>query len=228
MNNFKKDLACNITLIFILVATAVHILVITLNLFGATHFVFAYNFSYIVAYIMVILCLLLYCLGFFISSQKRIVFPSWLRILFYFAFFIFTNIYHLFGLYDNYIFNIFFFMYIAFLINIVSVSVFYNVQRDEKYRLKTSKGFITTSVFLYSTGAMLILEFLVTAIRLFIFPTSPMSNLTMTVIELSSCLFVSIVMLILFDLSLSKSKKFINSCLVKYITKSPQRTIKEK
>lgn len=216
--NFKKDLACNITLILVLIATAVHILVITLNLFGATSFKFAEDFNYIAAYILVVLCLLLYCLGFLISKQKRIVFPSWLRILFYVAFFVFTNIYQLFGLYNNIIALAFCFMYIAFLVNIVSVSVFYNVQKDDKNKLRTSKKFITTSVFFYSVGALFIIEFLSAAIKLFAFPNAALSTLPAILVELSAGLFVSITMLIMFDLSLSKTKTFINACLVKYLT----------
>lgn len=218
--NFKKDLACNITLILVLVATAVHVLVITLNLFGATSFKFAEGFNYIAAYVLVVLCLLLYCLGFLISRQKRVAFPSWLRILFYIAFFVFTNIYHLFGLYNNIIALAFCFMYIAFLVNIVSVSVFYNVQKDDKNKLRTSKKFIISSVFFYSVGALFVIEFLSAAIKLFIFPNAVLSNLPAMLVELSAGLFVSIIMLIMFDLSLSKTKTFINACLVKYLNET--------
>lgn len=227
MNNFKKDLACNITLILVLVATAIHILVITLNLFGATHFKFAEDFNYIVAYLLVIVCLVLYVLGFFVSNLKRIVFPTWLRILFYVAFFMFTNVYHILGLYNYIVGLVFFYLYIAFLINIVSVSVFYNVQKDEKNRLKTSKPFIVTSVFFFSVGALFILEFLVTAIKLFIFPAAAMSTLAVTVVEISAGLFVSILMLIMFELSLSRRKKFINACLVKFLNVGVRRSSKE-
>lgn len=76
MNNFKKDLACNITLISVLAFTAIHILILTLNLFGVTKFEFYEGFNYLVAYILVVVCLALYVFGFFISKFKRLTIPK--------------------------------------------------------------------------------------------------------------------------------------------------------
>lgn len=213
--DFKKELACNITLIAVLVFSAIHFLLITLNLFGVINLNIREGFNYILGYIMIIICLALYILGFFISRFKRIVFPQWLRICFYVAFYLFTNVYYILGLHDNVFGIIFLYAYLAFLANIVSVSVFYNIQKDEKYRLKTSKAFITTSIFFYSLGALFVVELLTAVMTAFIPLGLATATLSSVVIELSSMLLVTIIMSIIFDVSLSKKKWFINICLVK-------------
>lgn len=215
MNSFKKDLACNITLIAVLLFSVVHFIVITLDLFGAVQLNIRDGFNFIFAYILIVLCLALYVLGFFATKLKRVEFPKWLRICFYVAFYIFTNVYYIFGLHDNVFGLMLMFAYMTFLANIVSVSVFYNVQKDEKHRLKTSKNFITTSIFFYSLGAMFVIELLSVAFKAFIPLGLATANVSVVVVEISISVLVTIIMSVIFYISLSKSKKFINSCLVK-------------
>ena len=188
MNSFKKDLACNITLIVVLAFTVCHILILTLNLFGATQLRFYEDFNYLVAYLLVIVSLALYIFGFFIVKIKGLVFPAWLRILFYVAFFIFSNTYYILGWHSNIIAITFMFAYIAFCVGIVSLSVFYNAQKDDKNRLKSSKKFITTSVFFYAVGACSIIELIVTAIKAFAFPDYVMTSVLVFVVEMCSML----------------------------------------
>ena len=92
--NFKKDLACNITLICVLSLSFIYFMLLTLNLFNVFAFNFPQSFSYITAYLLMILCFGLYVLGFFIETRKSIKIPTWLKMTFYVAFFIFTNIYY--------------------------------------------------------------------------------------------------------------------------------------
>ena len=129
MNEFRKDLACNITLISVLSFTLIHLLILTLNLFGITNLTFFSGFSYIIAYVLVVVCLLLFVGGFFVTKIKRLVMPVWFRMMFYIAFYLFTNIYYIFGWYENIVMLVFFFAYISFLVNIIALSVFYNVQK---------------------------------------------------------------------------------------------------
>lgn len=228
MNEFKKDLACNISLICVLCFVVTHITLITLNLFGVTNFAIPENFNYIVAYAMIIVSLALYVGGFFVTKLKNVTLPSWLRILFYVAFFVFTNTYYLTGLYENIIALLVFFAYIAFLITVISLSIFYNVQKDDKNRLKSSKPFIITSVFFYSAGACLVFGVAAAAVQAFIFSGSALSTISTVVAELSMMLLVCILMTLSYSLSLSKNKVFINSCLVKYnSSKTVTRSIKQ-
>lgn len=215
MNNFKKDLAANITLIVMLVLTVVHLLVLTLGIFGVVELSLYKGFNYIVAYVMILLCLALFILSFFVTMLKNIYIPSWFRIVFYIAFFLFTNTYYIIGGYRNIASIIIFFAYLSFLITIINVSVFYNTQKDEKNRLKTSKNYIVTSLFFYSIGTSCILELIITAIKSFAFPKFIFTTLNTFIVEMSTMILVSIILCVLFYLSLSKTKRFINSCLIK-------------
>ena len=101
MNSFKKDLACNIALIVALVFSVVHLIVLTLGLFGTITLNVYEEFNYIFAYILVVLSLALFILSFFITKIKGLVVPAWFRIMFYIAFFLFTNTYYIIGGYRN-------------------------------------------------------------------------------------------------------------------------------
>ena len=215
----KNEFACNLTLSFALFFTAVHLLLVSFNLFGISSFAVPENFSYVTAYILSLCCLALYIFGFSISKFKSIVFPSWLRIMFYVAFFLFTNTYYLAGLYLNKIGIVIFYAYIAFLINILSVSIFYNVQKDEKNRLKASNKFITFSVLCYSLAFSTIVQFVICAVKIFFFEAGITSTLSYFVLSMSAMLVVNIALYIAFLVSLKKTKKFINACLVKHIVR---------
>ncbi len=213
----KNEFACNLTLSFALFFTAIHLLLISFNLFGITSFSVPEKFSYVAAYILALCCLALYIFGFSISKFKSIMFPSWLRIMFYIAFFLFTNTYYLAGLYLNKIGIIIFYAYIAFLINILSVSIFYNVQKDEKNRLKASNKFITFSVLCYSLAFSTVIQFVVSAVKILFFESGITSTLSYFVLSMSAMIVVNIALYIAFLVSLKKTKKFINACLVKRV-----------
>lgn len=215
----KNEFACNLTLSFALFFTAIHLLLISFNLFGITSFSVPENFSYVTAYILSLCCLALYIFGFSISKFKSMVFPSWLRIMFYIAFFLFTNTYYLAGLYLNKIGLIIFYAYIAFLINVLSVSIFYNAQKDEKNRLKASNKFITFSVLCYSLAFSTIVQFVISAVKVLFFKAGFSSTLLYFVISMSAMIVVNIALFIAFYISLKKTKKFINACLVKRIVR---------
>lgn len=224
----KPELACTLTLSGVLVATVVHIILITLNLFGVTNFNVPTDFNYIFAYILTIVCLALYIFGFFVARLKKIIFPAWLRILFYVAFFLFTNVYYILGLFDNLIALAAFYAYIALLINVLSVSIFYNTQKDEKNRLKSSNRFIVLSVFCYSIAFSTFAEFIISAVKVIFFKTAATTTLLAYVISISSMLVVNIALAVAFLISLKKTKKFINACLVKYTVKVlVKKTVKE-
>jgi hypothetical protein len=143
------------------------------------------------------------------------MFPAWLRIMFYIAFFLFTNTYYILGWFGTIFGLILFFAYIAFLIGVLSVSIFYNVQKDEKNRLKSTTRFISLSIFCYSIAFSTFVQFAVAIIRIAFFHTNALSTLSVYVIEMATMLVVNIVMTIAFWLSLQKNKKFINACLVR-------------
>ena len=215
MNNFKKNLAVNISLITVLVFTFVHLLILTLNVFGATSLKIYDGFNYFIAYMLVIFSLVLYILGFFIEKITKLVIPSWFQILFYIAFFLFTNTYYILNAYSNIYAMILLFAYLSVLITVANISVFYHTQKDENNKLRASKNYIITSIFFYSTGTNGLIELFVVALKTFIFINYPLSTLNAVVVEFSTMILVTILMTFALSLSLSKSKKLINACLIR-------------
>lgn len=229
MKNFKKDLATNITLICVLVFSCIHLLILTLNLFGATNLEFGDNFNYIFAYFLVVLSLALYILSFTLIKYKRWFIPSWLKILFFVAFFVFTNVYYITGAFANIFADVLMFVYLGFLISIISVSLFYNAQKDEKNRLKSTQKYIVTSIVMFSLAISFVVEFLAIMVKCFFIPDFVLSTLPAIVAEAGTLLLTTVIMAILFNLSLSKTKKFINSCLIKHVPQNAiSRSVKDK
>ena len=227
MNEFKKDLTCNITLICVLAFSFVHILLLTLNLFSVTSLKFFEGFNYLIAYVLVVVCLGLYVFGFFIKKINGLEIPAWFRMMFYIAFYLFTNVYYSLGLFKNIYALVAFFVYIAFLVNIVSLSVFYNVQKDEKNRLKSTNKFLITSVFFYATAINALIQFVINVYKWIVVPNFKYSTLTMFVVEMSAMILVTIVMAVIFACSLNRTKTVVNGCLIKVGVKKSTRTIKQ-
>ena len=220
MNEFRKDLACNITLISVLSFTLIHLLILTLNLFGITNLELCDGFSYIIAYILVVVCLLLFIGGFFVTKIKSLIMPVWFRMMFYIAFYLFTNIYYIFGWYENVVMLVFFFAYISFLVNIIALSVFFNVQKDEKNRLKTTSNFLITTIFFYAVAINALIQFALNMFKAFVIPDYQFSTLMAFVVEMSTMVLVTIIMNIIFSVSLNRRKSIINACLIKVGTGS--------
>lgn len=215
MNNFRKNLVNNITLIIVLVLTFAHLVFLTLNVFGVTGVKLYQDFNYFVAYILVIMSLAMYILGFFIEKIANLKIPSWFEIVFYVAFYLFTNIYYITNAYSTVLGLIVFFAYLSFLVTIINVAIFYHTQKDEKNKLKNSRSYIVTSIFFYSVGTNAILELFISAVKAFFFPDFIFTTLTSYVVEFCAMILVTIFMCILFNGSLKKSKKLINGCLIK-------------
>ena len=216
MNNFKKDLACNITLISVLACTLIHLTFLILGIFDVVDLKTTDSFNYIVAFVLVIICLLLYIFGFFISNIKKLVIPVWFRIMFYIAFFIFTNTYYVAGLYENIWTVLLFFAYISVLINIICLSLFYNIQKDEKGRLKTSAKYLCTCVCMWSIAVCSFVQFVVNFVKAFILDTYIFATLKVFAFEYLVMITVCVAMAIIYYLSLIQTKTLVNSCLIKH------------
>lgn len=212
---FKENLAGNIALIISLIFTIVHLVILTLSVFDLTPFDFYDNFNYFIAYILIIVSLCIYILGFFIEKIAKIKIPAWFQVVFYIAFFLFTNTYYATNAYTNVGAIIFFFAYLSFISTITNISVFYNTQKDEKNKLVASRKYIITSVFFYSVGTNAIFELIFSSIKAFFFPKFIFTSIEAYVVEFCTMLLVTIVMCIILDISLRNKKKIINGCLIK-------------
>lgn len=212
---FKEDLMCNITLICTLAFSCIHLLLLTLNIFGVTRFNLPDNFSYIVAYIMVIVSLALYVFGFYLYRFTNIFIPAWFRMLFFIAFYLFTNVYYILGWFGSTLGLIFFFAYIGFLTCIISLSIYFNTQKDEKNKLKIAPKSLITSVFFYSISANALIQFLINLVKIIFFESYKFTTLSAYLIEFGTMIAVCSVVAIMFAMSLARTKTFINACLIK-------------
>lgn len=213
--NFKEDLFCNITLICVLAFAFIHLLILTFNLFGITHIAFYENFSYIIAYVLVIASLALYIFGFYVYRLSNLYVPAWFRVLFYIAFYLFTNVYYVCNWFSSMVGLIFFFAYISFLMCIISLSIYFNTQKDNNNKLKISSKSLLSSVFFYSIAGNALLQFVINLIKIIAFKSYKFTTLSAYLIEFGTMIGICIITSILFSISLSRTKTFINGCLIK-------------
>ena len=212
---FKEDLLCNITLICTLVFSGIHLLLLTFNLIGITKFDLYPSFSYILAYILVVACLVLYIFSFYVYRYSRIYMPAWFRMLFYIAFFLFTNVYYIVNWFNTLLGLIFFYAYISFLACIISLSIYFNSQKDDKNKLRIAPKSLITSVFFYAIAGNALVQFVVNLVKVIAFKNYEFSTLSVYLIEFGVMIGITVVVTIAFALSLARTKRFINACLIK-------------
>ncbi len=207
----------DILLYTVLALSVVHIIVLMLALFNVftADFLKENNFNYIVAFVLVAICLALYICFLAIEHKNKLVFPEWFKIVFFIGFFVFTNVYYFFGLFSHLASLIIFNLALAFVINIIALSVFYNTQKTNNV-LKATPTFTALSTFCYSVSFGAILETIICAFKLIVAKNSVFSTMSMVIIDMCILLFVSAVMALVYGISLSKQKVAINSCLIKY------------
>lgn len=164
---------------------------------------------------MVAVCLALYIVGFYAYRFTNIYIPAWFRTLFYVAFYLFTNVYYILGWFGSIVGLIFFFAYISFLACIISLSIYFNTQKDEKNKLKIAPKSLIASVFFYSIAANALIQFLINLIKIIFFDSYKFATLSVYLIEFGTMIAVCAAVAIAFALSLAGTKSFINACLIK-------------
>lgn len=217
MTKFKDDLACNIVLVSVLALTGIYLVLLTLNLFDVFEFEFPKTFSYITAYVLVVVCLALFICAMLVINRKKFLAPTWLRIMFYFAFFAFTNIYYAFGLFESMFWVCVMVGYISFLSIICALSIFYNSLKDDKNRLQVSNNFLLSTVFAISLAILFVISLIILVISTLSSPTTLLASSNNYVAIMLVMFLVSIFTTISFGLSLKKRKSWVNACLVKII-----------
>lgn len=202
----------------VLALSLVHFTFLLLGLFGVIvpACLERASFNYIVAFVLVGLCLCLYILLMFIEHKKNIVMPVWFKIVFYIAFYVFTNVYYYFGLFGSLAGLIIFYICLAFVINIIALSIFFNTQKTETNILKSTTTFTTLTTFTYAVSGCAMLETIISALKILLFKNSAFTSVSMFIIDMCIFILVSVIMAIIFSVSLSKKKTIINNCLIKY------------
>ena len=210
-----------ILLYLVLAFSLVHFTFLMLSLFDVVpmNHLADIRFNYVIAFVLVGICLLLYIALMFIEKSKKLVIPEWFKDVFYVGFFVFTNIYYLFGLYSTFTGLAVFYVYLAFVLNIISLSIFFNIQKSETNVLKTTTTYTTFTVFTYSVAMFAMLETIISAFKLMINASEAFMALSTVILNMCIGVLVSLIFAIVFALSLTKSKRLINKCLIKYYNK---------
>ena len=181
------------------------------------------SFNYMVGFVLVALNLILDITFMVIEAKKKLDIPEWFRVVFFIGFFVFTNVYYYFGLYSIIYTEILFYIYLSVVLSILAISVFYNIQKNENNQIKTSNAYASVTTFTYSTSIFLIIETIVTAIKI-ISGQGIQTGLLSFLIHSCVCIFSSLIIAVAFHVSLSRQKKFINACLIRTITnKEPEQ-----
>ena len=173
------------------------------------------HFSYITAFILVSVCLLIYILFVFIANKNNLVFPEWFLILFYIGLFMFTNTYYYLGWHENFIGISFIYAFAAVMFVIISLSAFYNTQKDKNGYLKTTTNYASATILAYSIALGTVAELIVSALKLIFIPNTIYASLSLFVLDISIIVLVSSIFAIMFYISLNRNKKLINGCLIK-------------
>ena len=220
----------NILLYGALAISGIYAILLALGAFGVLNIssIAGSHFNYVWALVIVVAGLALYVAFMFIEKIRNLIIPEWFKYLFYLAFFVFTNIYYLFSWYHTIAGMLVFDVYLAVLLNIGAVSLFYNTQKDAKNIVKTTDKFLVFSCFAYSALGIVIYEIISLIIKVSVGGTGILFGLPFMVAEIAAMLCVNFVFAVAYTLSLKKSKAFVNSCLIKYNIVSEYKTGKER
>ena len=196
------------------------LILLTLGLFGIVvpSWIKNGNFNFLVGYIFIALNLILDIIFMIIETKKKLVIPEWFRVVFFIGFFIFTNVYYYFRLFSIVYTEILFYIYLATVLSVLSISIFFHVQKDEKNVAKVNNKYAAVSTFTYATSMFLIIETLITAIKV-ISSSNLQNGLLLFLINSCITICVNLIFATIFYFSLTKKKKFINACLVHTVKK---------
>ncbi len=196
----------------------VHLLFLLLGLFNVLtpEWLTRSSFNYVVAFVLVGLCMVFYICLMIIEKRGKLIIPTWFKAVLYIGFYVFTNIYYYFGLYGQLAGLIVFYLYLGLVLNIIALALFFNTQKTENNVLKATTTFTVVTTFCYAVAGGALIETIVSALKLLIANDSIFASLSMFIIDMCLMVLVSILFAIAFSLSLSKSKTLINNCLIKH------------
>ncbi|MBO4569781.1 MAG: hypothetical protein J5689_00995 [Clostridia bacterium] len=206
-------------LIGALVLSVAHFVILMLTLFNVINAssVLPANFNYFVAFALIAVCLALFTIALFVESKKQLIVPTWLAVSFYCCFFIFTNIYYFFGLYNIFLTNLLFYVVLAVLVSILSLSIYYNELKALDGTLENKNRYLGYVLFSISVSISLIFELIVMLIK---YISNPNVNLTVHALASFGILILgALIFAVLFTESIKKTKRFANACLIKINTK---------
>lgn len=218
MKNKESIKLSSILLWVVLGLSLVHFTFLLLGLFGiiTPACLERDTFNYIVSFVLVAICLILYIILMVVEKKKKMIMPEWFKNVFYIGFYVFTNVYYYFGLYGTLAGLVVFYVYFAFVLNIISLSIFFNTQKSDNNVLSTTSTFTSLTTFTYAVTGGALIEVIITAFKLVFAKNSIFSTISMVIIDMCIIILVSIIMAMIYGSSLSKKKRVINACLIKF------------
>ncbi|MBQ3158336.1 MAG: hypothetical protein IJB98_01435, partial [Clostridia bacterium] len=168
MKNKESIKLSSILLWVVLGLSLVHFTFLLLGLFGiiTPACLERDTFNYIVSFVLVAICLILYIILMVVEKKKKMIMPEWFKNVFYIGFYVFTNVYYYFGLYGTLAGLVVFYVYFAFVLNIISLSIFFNTQKSDNNVLSTTNTFTSLTTFTYAVTGGALIEVIITAFKL--------------------------------------------------------------
>lgn len=173
------------------------------------------HFNYVVAFVLLIVLIGLYVLFMFVENKKNLATPVWFKILLYVGLYVFINVYYYLGLYEHIAGIIVAYVFLAVVLNIFALAIFFNTQKSESGMIKASNTYTCFSVFAIATCFATIFEVFASTLKILLIKESTFASLSMFVLDLCIVILVSLVFAVMFCISLAKSKRLINGCLIK-------------
>jgi|GEM_PF-3813952 len=205
----------NAFLIAALVCSIAHFAILLLSLFSVINIsgVVSSSFNYFLAFALIALCLGLFTLSLFVEGKKNLIVPTWLSCAFYLSFFVFTNIYYFFGLYSSIWFTLLFYLVLAVLVSVLSLSIYFNELKALDGTLQNKNRFLGVTLFSISTAISAIIVLVISFIKYLV---NTHSNLTVVMLaSFGILILVSLISSIVFAQSVKKTKRIANACLIK-------------
>lgn len=217
----KKNKFVSILIYSLLALSLVHCTFLLLGLFDVLtpDCLLRESFNYIVAFVLCIVLIGLYVLFAFVENKKNLSVPTWFKVVLFVGLYVFTNVYYYLGLYTHLAGIIVAYVFLAVVLNIFALAIFFNSQKTESGSLRASNTYTCFSVFATTLCLATIFEIFVSTLKIILIKTSTFASLSMMVLDLCVVVLTSLVFAVMFSISLAKSKKFINACLIKVYEK---------
>lgn len=217
----KKNKFVSILIYSLLALSLVHCTFLLLGLFDVLtpNCLTRETFNYILAFVLCIVLIGLYILFAFVENKKNLVVPTWFKVVLFVGLYVFTNVYYYLGLYTHLAGIIVAYMFLAVVLNIFALATFFNSQKTDAGYMKASNTYTCFSVFATTLCFATIFEIFVSTLKIIFIKTSTFASLSMMVLDLCVVVLVSLIFAVLFSISLAKSKRFINGCLIKVYEK---------
>lgn len=170
-----------------------------------------YTKNFLLTFSMIVIATVIYLLLMYFE-RGRLKYPEWFKCFVIVSVLVFFLVYPFFGLYTIIYFDIIFNTVLGFLLSIVGVSIFYNYLRSDKNNLRARPVMVVFFSFMFATTIAVIIELIEALVNIIQKSSSIIASGDL--IDICVILGSSLIINILFYISLRKEKVIINGCLI--------------